>query len=142
MAGRAKKDRNDLIKKLFLVDHIAQPVIGKMFGIGQSRVSCIVHDILPQYRYCTFCDTRLYSSAAVCNTCKDKNAVERGNKRDAKRDYRELIKMCNKDARRILKNLRIDLIHQKKETALIEKKALSFIRPQYLIRAPNGITLI
>lgn len=80
---RGKFERNQEIKALF-ASGISQGQIAKQFGITQSRVSSIVHDRLPAYRYCLHCRARV-ESTALCSACREVNDKARSIRREERR---------------------------------------------------------
>lgn len=92
--GRAKLERNNEIKRLF-ASGVTQGEIGKTYGITQCRVSAVVHDFRPCYRYCNYCngriDVRISGQVSICDDCRAKNAqekIERIERRKAEREMK------------------------------------------------------
>lgn len=62
---------------MFIVEGKGQPEIARIFGLSQSRVSAIVHDKMPLYSYCRWCNIRMKRRVHVCPSCKERNRIER-----------------------------------------------------------------
>lgn len=95
MGTYSKKARNDEIKRLWKIAGIPQYEIGEMYGIGQSRVSAIIHDRLPPWHYCIRCNGRT-NTERVCAACKILNRADR----DLKHARIRLVRALERVARR------------------------------------------
>ncbi len=76
-------------------NHLSQWQIGEMYGITQSWISSIIHDIRPKYRCCATCKKHIPLNLCVCPECKVRNKSERAAQTAAKQEARKL-KPCKK----------------------------------------------
>ncbi len=115
-----KTERNNRIKALWVPSrstrrkdgHPTQREIGEMFGLTQTRVACIIHDILPPWRPCHGRRGARLTKGIKCDPCKEKSQKRVAAMRLAKVILRQIDRLerriMRRDAYALVCNIRAD----------------------------------
>lgn len=124
------KNRNRKIKELWFKDHWSQYEIADLYEITQSRVSAIIYDKRPKYKYCATCNKRVGPTLHVCSKCKKSNRkkllANNREKRMVRRKFTEDQRIAREEYKKI-KRVRYVFL---KVLRLILKKKVKYERDQ------------